>query len=691
MSHRHLAVIIVLSFSVSSCAYFNTFYNTKKYFNEAQKEREKRQGDVPSSTELAKYNQTIEKASKILEIYPDSKYVDDAVMILGECFYYKEDFVRAERKFEEIITYFPKSEYVGPARLWLAKTKMKSKDYPGARFILLELINSANVKRDLREESQFLLGEIQFEQEYYLEAEQEYQKAIEAKNHPIKTNAYLKLGESQIKIQDYGQAVQSFKQALKYTSDKKIAFEAELRYGRALKLAGDPRAAAKVLMNLLSNTAFKDQHGWVKLEIADCLYQEGRSLRDKLKGANLQYLGKIEEAMDEYKKITLEYKRTEVAARANFEIARIYEEDLGDFTNAKEYYEKVKVEYPKSDQVTIANQKAKDLTDLIRLKSLVKKSQGMQLSRDASGGYALTELELLLLEHGVHPELRFMHKQKKLAKLAQASQTTAPLDGTDAAQSNDTPSEDLDALVTNKLQLAETYLFQFGQVDSAMNEYTEVITLFPEHPGAAKALFSCALINDTKYLNKFKTDSLLYVLIERFPESYQAQEARKILGLPLKVNQNEFAAEAFQHAEETLFVRKDAGKAAEEFQKIIEYFPNSEYAPKSMYALGWIHEQLSENQRAIEIYRQILEKYPQSDYSKAVKKKLAEVEKSAKKAEAPLPAVAPAAQDILEEEKQLPPQPINADTLEVDDLKPVRSESKVPEEEKKPETKKPTP
>ncbi len=693
MNQRRLAVIVILSLSVFSCAYFNTFHNTKKYFNEARKEREKRPGDVPSSAEVAKYNQTIEKASKILEIYPDSKYVDDAVMILGECFYYKDDYVRAERKFEEIITYFPKSEYVGAARLWLAKTKMKLKDYLGARFILLELINSVNVKRELRDESQFLLGEIQFEQEYFLEAEQEYKKAAAAKNKLIKTRAYFQLGECQIKIQDFNQAAESFKEALKLTSDKKFASDAELRYGRTLKLAGDFKSATKVLTALLNNTAFKDQHGWVKLEIADCIYLEGKSLRDKLKGANLQYLGKIEAALDEYKKITLEYKRTEVAARAYFEMARIYEEDLGDFTNAKDYYEKVKGEYPKSDLVTSANQKAKNLTDLIRLKSLVKKSQGMQLSRDTSRGIGLTELEQLLLEHGVHPELRFMQKQRKLEKLAQAAQPATQVDDAVNSQSNGAPSEDLDALVTNKLQLAEIYLFQFGQIDSAMNEYNELITLFPQHPGAAKALFSCALIYDTEYLNKFKTDSLLYELIERFPDSYQAQEARKILGLPLKINQNEYAAEAFQHAEETLFVRKDAHRAAEEFQKIIDYFPNSEYAPKAMYALGWIHEQRFENQRAIEIYRQILEKYSQSDYSKAVKKKLAEVEKNAKKAEASLPAAegVPAAQDILEEQKPPAPQSINADTLEVDELKPVRTESKAQEEEKKSEAKKPTP
>ena len=96
---KALFSLLVLSFTVSSCAYFNTFYNTKKVFNEAKKERKKRLSEKPSSAELQKYDKTIEKASRILEIYPNSKYVDDALMILGECFYYKGENVKAQRKF----------------------------------------------------------------------------------------------------------------------------------------------------------------------------------------------------------------------------------------------------------------------------------------------------------------------------------------------------------------------------------------------------------------------------------------------------------------------------------------------------------------------------------------------------------------------------------------------------------------
>ncbi len=636
MKYR-LYLYLLLACWLTSCgAYFNTFHNTKKYFNEAKKEREKREGDIPTSAEQTKYNQTIEKASKILELYPNSKYVDDAVMMLGECFYHKADYIAAARKFEELITYFPGSPYFASAQLWLGKTKIKLRDFAGARFTLQELVNNPAFKKELRDEGQFYLGEIQFEQGYFLEAEREYRKAAEtAGKKEIKASAYFQLGKSQIKIQDYPQAAASFRQAIKSSSDKRFVFSAELNLATAIKLAGDFREATSILSKLLQDQTSKDRHGLVKLELADCLYREGKALQEKLKGANAEHLGKIEQALDEYKKILLEYKKTEVAAQANFEIARIYEEDYGDFASAKDYYEKVKLESTKSEFVPASIKKAKDIGDLIRLNAMVKKSQGMQLEkRKGANSQQLSELELLLLEHGVHPELRFIQKRKKQEHLAMASQPqpkndSVPLKSANGAQSDD----EIDALVANKLQLAEIYLFQFSQIDSARQEYNEIIKLFPNHPGCAKAIFSNALIYENQYRDKFKADSLLYALINRFPDSYQAQEARKILGLPLVVNRNEIAADLYKSAEHNLFSSRNTSAAIAEFQKLYENFPTSDYAPKALFALGWIYEKMThENHKAVAVYREIMQKYPDSEYSKTIKRKLEEVEKAEKQA-----------------------------------------------------------
>ena len=619
----YMALFFTLLFS--SCgAYFNTFYNTKKLFKEARKEREKRKTDKPGSLEIKKYDQTIEKASKILEVYPTSKYVDDAVMILGECFYYKGDYVQAERKFKELIRYFPKSGYFPSAKIWLAKTKIKLEDYLAAKLILSELLKSKKLKREIRDESQYLLGDISFKQEKYKEAETAYKIAAEqAREKEIKAHSYYQEGECHIRNNSPQDAVESFRSALKYSPNLEFQFDAKLNYARALKLAGDYKNAVAVCAELLDNDLYKKKFGFVKLEISDCLYREGK---DELQpGKPIPENSKIREALESYKSITIEQKRTEVSATAYYRMARIYENDFVDFAKAKENYDKVRREYARSEYTTEAAKKGKDIGDLIRLGNSVKKAQGEQLlAAEGKVGIQLTDLEKLLLEYGNHPELRFMQKQEELAL-----SKTDPATGKSVKE--DLQQKKLDELVKNKLQLAEIYLFQFGKVDSALAEYKEIVTLFPENPASAKALYSTAFIYENDKHNKPKADSLLHELLLKYPDTAQANEVRLKLNLPLKKIKNDEVKVLFDLAENDFFVKKNLTKAMNEYQNIIKKYPESEYAEKSLYALGWIQENVNfDNDKALTIYKQFVDTYPNSEFSRTIQKKIQAVEKKKK-------------------------------------------------------------
>lgn len=613
------------SLSLVSCAYFNTFYNTKKYFKEAAKEREKRRGDKPSSQEIQKYDKAIEKASKILELYPKSKYVDDAVMILGECFYYKGEYVKAQRKFQELITYFPKSKFVPEARLWLAKTDIELEDYLGAELALKDLEKSPKLKKQLLQEARLLMGDLLFKQKEYSEAGKNYAYVAEnSKKGELRAKAYFKLGQTQLLTESFLDAVKSFQKAMRYSTDPRFSFEAELNYGIALKLAGDFKNSLRVCQGLLENSLLKEKHGRVKLEIADCIYREGKALYKKLKEANLDYYGKIEEAIEAYRKVILEHKRTPYSAQAYYQIARIYEEDYGDLVKAKENYEKVRQEYPRSEYVKLATEKAKNLGLLIKLRNELYQDQ--KIVSKTGKDLAFTQLspyELLLLEQGNHPELRFFQKQKKLAQLHRQEQLKS-------AQASEDPQglKEIDNIVDKKLQLAELYLFQFSKMDSAVKQYKEILEMFPNHPGCAKALYSLAFIYENEYLNKAATDSLLIELITRFPESYQAQEARKKLGLET-IHQVDKVTAIYEKAEELLLLNKNPDQALKIFQEIVSSYPESEVAPKALYAIGWVYEnRLFNNEKALETYRNLVNSYPKSKYAEKVKPKLRAVDRA---------------------------------------------------------------
>ena len=177
MKTLSIKIFILLLLMSTGCAYYNTFFNAKKYFKEAEEERikrlenlkkrgqnssQQRRGlDKPSSSELKKYDQSIEKASKVLEIYPKSKYVDDALFLLGKCFYQKEDYSKAKRKFLELIANFPGSKFVSESQLWLGKTNIELNEYETAEQNFHDILNS-KAEDNIRDEAQFLLGGLFF-------------------------------------------------------------------------------------------------------------------------------------------------------------------------------------------------------------------------------------------------------------------------------------------------------------------------------------------------------------------------------------------------------------------------------------------------------------------------------------------------------------------------------------------------
>ena len=140
--------IYFIALNFTGCAYFNTFYYTKKYFNEGLKAIEREKNLAQSGTRAsiqtvkspsfissqrrttagsASFDKCIEKGAKLLESYPKSKWIDDCLYILGRSFYYKQDYTEASKKFEELCTVFPESKFIPEARLWWGKAFIEMK------------------------------------------------------------------------------------------------------------------------------------------------------------------------------------------------------------------------------------------------------------------------------------------------------------------------------------------------------------------------------------------------------------------------------------------------------------------------------------------------------------------------------------------------------------------------------------
>jgi len=86
-------------------AYYNTFYASEKYFNDALKiiQLNESESDKIPSQALSLLDDAIKNALIIEEKFYDTKYLDDAYYILGMASFYKKNITSSEYYFNRIV------------------------------------------------------------------------------------------------------------------------------------------------------------------------------------------------------------------------------------------------------------------------------------------------------------------------------------------------------------------------------------------------------------------------------------------------------------------------------------------------------------------------------------------------------------------------------------------------------------
>jgi len=94
-------------------AYYNTFFNAKKSF-ELGKDKSENQVrnyntlqpiriyETPLGAGASDFQNAIDKGASILRKYDDTKWVDDALEIIGKSYFYRGEYFSDDQKFDEL-------------------------------------------------------------------------------------------------------------------------------------------------------------------------------------------------------------------------------------------------------------------------------------------------------------------------------------------------------------------------------------------------------------------------------------------------------------------------------------------------------------------------------------------------------------------------------------------------------------
>lgn len=112
-----LGLALALVVAGAGCAYFNTLYNANQKFDEAQKTASERDGK-PSRQQIDLYDQVIEKCNKVLTDWPNSRHVDDAMLLMARSYFGQQEFEKCVGTLDTLQIRVPKTNLM-PAVLAL--------------------------------------------------------------------------------------------------------------------------------------------------------------------------------------------------------------------------------------------------------------------------------------------------------------------------------------------------------------------------------------------------------------------------------------------------------------------------------------------------------------------------------------------------------------------------------------------
>ena len=557
--------LTLIFFSLFTCAYYNTFYHAEKHFKNARKIDQSTESDAPNPKAFGEYDNAIKKASKILTFHSKSKWVDDALFMIGQCFYYKGEYLKAERKFKELIVGFPKSDLVEDCHYFLGLCYQKLEDPLKAKKQFSQILADPQKKKH-KMDALFMLGEVFFQDGEYDSAIVQYQRLLkEGAEKNISVKAQFRIGECCFLNHEYEKAKDAFSEIEKLDPDQESLFKSKFKIGECFYLLKNYQKGLDDFLNLSKKEEYYKYLADLKLKIAQ----------------GYLFLDKIEEATDEYKKITVEYPKTDWSAEAFFQLGLIYQTKIYDLSKAKEMF---------------------DLCS--------KEKQGTTLAK------------------------RALEKSADIAKLEEYRAELS--------------KEETERSVKTLFLLAEVYLTQMNQPDSALAEYLLLAEKYPESEYAPKSLYAASWIFSHLKNDTTEAQKLHRRILKEYPKSDYAKLASQLSeSFPDTL---EYPEDIYLEAERLLFEEGKIDSALSLLKKITEKYPESAYAAKSQYALAWIIENFKNtgDSSAIFAYQEVIEKNPDSEYAEFAKIRLG-LKRQKKEPEAP-PATQPDTTDTTEAE-----------------------------------------
>ena len=325
-----LALLLVLA-GAGGCAYFNTFSNAKRAFHEAERTPLAPDGRVTPSGRKA-YDTCVEKCKKLLELYPESKWVDDTLYLMSRAYFGKAEYGSCLRRLDDLDERFPEHRWQEPALYMRGVCLLEDGDEASA-IATLERLQERYPRSKHLAEGMYRRGEAEYRLGNWAAATAAYRRLLESLDESdFHDAARLKIAMAQRELGQDSLAVTSLADLAAVGRDRRKVFEGQLTAAEILLEQRRLAECGKLLEELEP--------------IAENFQSRAQVLLLKARLTEIEE--RHEESVILFENVATEFPRSNPAAEAWYRIGLIRQNRQGDLAQAIQAYDQATKEVPRS-------------------------------------------------------------------------------------------------------------------------------------------------------------------------------------------------------------------------------------------------------------------------------------------------------------------------------------------------------
>lgn len=410
MGMRNIILWISVLFLMTGCsttlksnwknfnAYYNTFYNAEKSFeagltkNLAQNREYNplhpiRIHPAPVNAGAQDFDKAIQKAADILRRHDDTKWVDDAIYLIGKSYYYRQEYFSAGQKFRELYITTDDPEMQFQSSLWQGRVFLDMELYSEGVAFLNEQLNDYEGLWSKRHkaEAQALLAQHQVVLENWRAAVEQLTEALPDLNEKgYRERGYFLLGQLYEKLNEPEAAYRAYEEVQNHFSEYRVQYLAQRKRAEVARKLGRNDLAFSIFDDMIRDDKNVEYRSELDFELARTEHE-----RQNYRQAQNLYNNVLHNRNSQ--------PPAEIKARAYYGLAEIYRFGYDNFSRAAAYYDS-------AAQVNVAaerlpeNFEAQSLAESFGNYARIKSEISLQDSLLLLGQLSQVELDSVLAE-----------------------------------------------------------------------------------------------------------------------------------------------------------------------------------------------------------------------------------------------------------------------------------------------------